>query len=93
MITITTEMLEQMTKQHHTSDEANDFANQLIEEYEICDWLELSEFLGVNPSLKAQRAVRVWVQKNLPLIDSEETFGERYRQLRHLFQQKIPDFM
>ena len=47
----------------------------------------------MSTRLNGQRAVRVWAQKQLPLIDEDETDDERYRQLRHLFQKAIPNFM
>lgn len=75
------------------STEANQLANELIIEYGISNDCEIAEFLGVNSVFNAQKAVRMWVQKMLPLLDKDELPQERYRQLRHLFQQRVPDFM
>lgn len=76
-----------------TNYDSDQLANELIAEYQISDFHDIAEFLGVNPMLKTQRAVRIWVEKNLSKLDKDESFDERYRQLRHLFQQKISDFM
>lgn len=91
---VTFEQLAKIIKPEYlTSDDSDQLANELIAEYQISDFHDIAEFLGVNPMLKTQRAVRVWVEKNLSKLDKDESFSERYRQLRHLFQQKIPDFM
>lgn len=91
---VTFEQLAKIIKPEYlTNDDSDQLANELIAEYQISDCHDIAEFLGVNPMLKTQRAVRVWVEKNLSKLDKEESFGERYRQLRNLFQQKIPDFM
>lgn len=91
---ITFEQLANVITPHYlTSDDSDQLANELITEYQISDYHDIAEFLGVNPMLKTQRAVRVWVEKNLSKLDKDETFDQRYRQLRHLFQQCLPDFM
>lgn len=79
------------TKKHFITAEARDLGNKLIFEYGITTDHDLASFLKVSTSLNGQRAVRVWAQKQLPLLDSDETEYERYRQLRHLFQQCLPD--
>lgn len=81
------------TRKHFVTLEARDLGNKLIFEYGITENHNLAEFLGVSASLNGQRAVRVWAQKQLPLLDSDETDYERYRQLRRLFQDSLPDFM
>lgn len=91
---VTFEQLAKVIKPDYlTSDDSDQLANELITEYQIGDYHDIAEFLGVNPMLKTQRAVRIWVEKNLSKLDKDESFDERYRQLRHLFQQHIPDFM
>ena len=80
-------------RKHFVTPDARDLGNKLIFEYGITADHDLASFLKVSTRLNGQRAVRVWAQKQLPLIDEDETDDERYRQLRHLFQKAIPNFM
>ncbi len=80
-------------KKYFVTAEARDLGNKLIFEYGITADHDLASILKVSTRLNGQRAVRVWAQKQLPLIDEDETDDERYRQLRHLFQKAIPNFM
>lgn len=84
--------LRKVVKPNLISQEAYQFAHQLIQEYEIANDTELTLWLGQS-QCKTHHALRLWVQCQLPLLDNEQTSYERYRQLRHLFQQAIPDFM
>ena len=52
---------------------------------------ELAEFLEIDADVNDQKAVRIWVQRQLHRIDPDETDNERYRQLRHLFDNQFPE--
>ena len=80
-------------RKHFVTPEARDLGNKLIFEYGITENDDLADFLKVYSSLNGQRAVRAWVQTQLSLLDSDETDYERYRQLRRLFQDSLPDFI
>lgn len=86
------EQLRQAVKPNLVSKEANTLAHQLIEEYEITNNDEMSHWLGES-QCKSHQALRLWVQRQLGLLDKDESEYQRYRQLRHLFQQTLPDFM
>lgn len=80
-------------RKHFVTPEARDLGNKLIFEYGITENDDLADFLKVCSSLNGQRAVRAWAQTQLSLLDSDETDYERYRQLRRLFQDSLPDFI
>ena len=77
------------------SDDAIKLANALIAEYEIYDSMEteLAETLQIEHGVSNRKAVRLWATKNLKKLDKDETFDERYRQLRRLFQQQLADLL
>lgn len=85
--------LMQQLQQPKFSSESRRLANELILEYNITDYDDFADLLEVDSHLNGQKAVRHWVNQQLPYIDADETPEQRYRQLRHLFQQRVPDFM
>lgn len=93
MLNFTYAQLIQAIKPTAVHDDSNQLANELICEYAITNDCEIAELLDVSPIFSAQKAVRIWVQRNLPNLDKDDCFQERYRQLRRLFQQCVPDLM
>ncbi len=75
------------------SHESRRLANELILEYNITEYDDFADLLEVDSHLNGQKAVRYWVNQQLPYIDADETPEERYRQLRHRFQDKLKDFV
>lgn len=71
---------------------ACDFTDQLIQEYRIPNDDELAQRLNVG-HCKSHKALRLWVQQQLPSIDMTETEFEQYRQIRHRFFQKFSDLV
>ena len=86
------EQLRQAVKPNHIpktiSQNACDFTDQLIQEYRIPNDDELAERLNIS-DCKSHKALRLWVQQQLPLIDADETNFEQYRQIRRLFYAKF----
>lgn len=78
-------------KDDYISAEALQLSNELIKEFNIMPTKELAEFLEINMDVNDQKAVRIWVQRQLHRIDPDETDNERYRQLRHLFDNQFPE--
>lgn len=72
--------------------DALQLANGLIKEFNITQDSDLAETLEINADVNDQKAVRIWAQKHIHLIDQDETDFERYRQLRRLFQSKLPEY-
>lgn len=75
------------------SHESRRLANELILEYNITEYDDFADLLEVDSHLNGQKAVRHWVNGQLPYIDADETPEQRYRQLRHRFQDKLKDFV
>lgn len=69
------------------------FKHYLILEYNITEYDDFADLLEVDSHLNGQKAVRYWVNQQLPYIDADETPEERYRQLRHRFQDKLKDLV
>lgn len=96
MLVIDYEKLRQTIKPHNNlnfvSQTACDLAKNLITEYGIANDDKLSEWLN-EQKYKSHKALMVWVQQQLPLIDSDETDFERYRQLRRLFYANFSEFI
>lgn len=96
MLILDYEKFRQVVKPNHVtrtiSQSACNFAEQLIQEYRIANDDELAERLN-EPSCKSHKALRLWVQKQLPSIDTEETEFEQYRQIRNRFFQKFSDLV
>lgn len=90
------EQLRQAVKPNNTpkaiSQNACEFAEQLIQEYRLPNDNDLAERLNVG-DCKSHKALRLWVQEQLPFIDTNETNFEQYRQIRHRFYQKFSDFV
>lgn len=83
-------LLEQ--KQQTVSLDALQLANALIKEFNITQDSDLAETLEIRANVNDQKAVRLWTQQQLHRIDPDETEFERYRQLRRLFQAKLPEY-
>lgn len=83
-------LLEQ--KQQTVSLDALQLANALIKEFNITQDSDLAETLEIRANVNDQKAVRLWTQQQLHRIDFGETEFERYRQLRRLFQAKLPEY-
>ncbi|MEX6457625.1 hypothetical protein AB6N28_08980 [Moraxella osloensis] len=85
--------LMQQLQQPKFSHESRLLANELILEYNITEYDDFADLLEVDSHLNGQKAVRYWVNQQLPYIDADETPNERYRQLRHRFQDKLKDLV
>lgn len=72
--------------------ESLQLANKLIKEFNITQDADLADALEINVDVNDQKAVRIWAHQQMHLIDKDETEFERYRQLRHLFQSKLPEY-
>lgn len=83
-------LLEQ--KKHTVSLDALQLANNLIKEFTISEGTDLAETLEIEANVDDQKAVRLWAQQQMHRIDPDETEFERYRQLRRLFQAKLPEY-
>lgn len=83
-------LLEQ--KQNTVSLDALQLANELIKEFNISQDSDLAETLEIKANVSDQKAVRLWTQQQMHRIDPDETAFERYRQLRRLFQAKLPEY-
>lgn len=96
MQVINYEKLRQTIKPHtdlnFVSQTACDLARKLITEYRIANDNKLSEWLN-EQTYKSHKALMVWVQQQLPLIDNDETDFERYRQIRRLFYANFSEFI
>lgn len=86
-------LLKSLLEQQHTvSSDALQLANALIKEFNITQDTDLAETLEIKANVNDQKAVRLWAQQQLHHIDPDETEFERYRQLRRLFQAKLPEY-
>lgn len=86
------EQLRQAMKPDLISQEACNFANQLIAEYHIINNADLAEWMNEH-HCNSHRALRLWAQRQLLSIDKDETRDEQYRQIRHLFQHDFSNFL
>lgn len=66
------------------SDAVNDLVNKLIKELQIQTGFGLAGFLKEDSKLDNFAAVRAWVNKRFPKIDTGD-FEENYRILKHEF--------
>ena len=53
--------------------DALQLANGLIKEFNITQDSDLAETLEINAGVNDQKAVRIWAQKHIHLIDQDET--------------------